>query len=290
MIIDPYDLIIIPGYGGMLLITNQETSTIDTAFFCPDKDYINALKGDFRFLHKGTKPLFTTYSVEDRVGGSYVKDLTSFEMKEGALFLVRKRGLSTLTVPEGVYKSMLQRAIENDSTGRILERSSIIYENFKRRRGAFFNQVRRWRFRNICSKNAVRKMVEEGIFAEDTWMFVYNDIREDLQERREHLQSTIQLLERFPNCKIALVDEEEDLLTDNLWEVKGDHAVLMQTWYRDLSTGGELELDLKLTEPTVVTAFHEYFLSLWGQISPCNRDKRLVIDWLKSQLARIPHH
>jgi DNA-binding NarL/FixJ family response regulator len=65
MIIDSHDFIIIPGYGGMLLITNQETGTVDTAFFCPDKDYTDALRDDFRFLYKGTKPLFTTYSIKN---------------------------------------------------------------------------------------------------------------------------------------------------------------------------------------------------------------------------------
>lgn len=284
---EPYDLIVVPGCGAMLTIT--DSSSMNTGFALPNEDCQGALSRHFWHLHGATRPLLVTYSPSDRVGGRYLNDLMEAEMKDGDLFLARKRGLSTLTLPESLYEAMLVRAIAKDKTGRVEERAQVIFDSFKKRKGAFMEQVSRRSFRNISSKRAVRRMVQEGFFADDTWMVAYYNIREEPQERRMHLEATIDLLERFEGYELALVDEdEEELITNSLWEVKGNEGVFIQTWYRELISGENVEMVLKLTEPSVIRAFSEYFLTIWEQIAFENRDKRQVIGWLKGQLDQIP--
>ncbi|MHB1162036.1 MAG: hypothetical protein ACYC3V_17155 [Chloroflexota bacterium] len=111
-----------------------------------------------------------------------------------------------------------------------------------------------------------------------------------MEDRVEHLENLLALLNSFDNYQLALPTDSEakEHLSPNFWGVKwgvdGDPAVLMEVGPTE-DGGEESILGLEILEPLTCAAFRDHFLDLFDhKLSPLSKDKREVIAFLQSQV------
>lgn len=275
VVIPSYELLLVPNIGALLGFSTQQAHSVDAAFFYRDPKAFEVLDGHFAQLFNQTVPLIKAYPVHDPVLLSDV--CVEAEERPGDRLSV-KDGLSEFTLPLPINGQYPQEATQ----GII----GIQIANHQRRLAAFRKQVQEYRFRDICPKSAIERLVIHGQYAhDDQCFFTERTVTEN--ERQAHLRNVVEFLRQYDNYEVALVDDTEGkLITSGSWLVKGDHTILLETWsQRD--EGDCVEIDLEITEPAIVGAFRGHFAEIWEGISPQNRAKEYVIWWLEQQIDQI---
>jgi transcriptional regulator with XRE-family HTH domain len=278
-----HDFILVYGKGALEFISSDQQHLVDTAFFYPMGEHFEVLRGEFARLRNQCHPLLSSYEPRSIAFDSAVRDKIE---QEGDRFLVMD-GLSEVTAPAAIHEDRARPILERG--GEQAEIALRLIENRRRREVAFKRQIKQKKhlFRDICPKGAIERLVKDGITASDDRLFILGGDSERLEQRVEHLKNVIDLLETSSHYELGLLDDEVTKSPPTFWLVKGGHAVFFETWPPNAS-GDKEELDLEITEPSVVEAFHEYFLQLWEQLPAENRDKHKVISWLRKQIAQIP--
>jgi len=82
-----------------------------------------------------------------------------------------------------------------------------------------------------------------------------------------------------------LNDSNANILNNFSWIIKESNAVIIHNLSKGKDNGNKVYISI--TEPTIVNAFTEYFHTLWRNIAPVNKDKQLVIAWLKAEIKSI---
>lgn len=270
----PYDLVIVPDIAAFILFASGQPERGDSAIYIQHRDQIRILRNHFNQLRSQASPLLTVFGPNERAA---FWEATTIAEKTPGDRLLSQHHPAALTTPkswwrQGTNWAMVHGLAEPELTTLIAQRLA--------RQQAFEEQVRSFRFRDICAMRSIRLLAEAGVFTDSP---ARQDIALDWNDRIEFIRHLIGLLERHPNYELALVDESSEAtsLLHNWW-VKGEHTVLLETTRPD-DNGSRVEIDLMINEPTLVRGFRDAFEDIWGSIAPQFREKQEVLAWLRVQ-------
>jgi hypothetical protein len=278
----PYDLAIVAGVAGMLMFSAGSVDGLDVAFVVTEQAVLDSLHAHFMGLREQAELVFQTY-MDGRNEMAVSSVLSESEAQPGGRLLV-KEGLSALTTPlpwleEGSYFG--ESAVRS---GRATPEQVSGFLAFTRSRVREFERnVTTYDYLDIVPKRAIIAMVTTGTYDYDSPLV---GASAPIPIRVEHLRRTVDLLRTYPRYRMALLDESEEheVPPSPQMNITGANKVMLGAW--TLTSDGSAGIaDLLITEPTLVAAFREHFHALWRKITPRNRDKRHVIQWLERQIA-----
>lgn len=306
----PEGFVVVPGQGALHFLATQHQSALDAATLYTDADQVTFLRDHAQVLMTLAVPILKLYRGDNPFSSEgrpqpdpirYDFARTRAATRPGDRFLV-KNGLSILRIPNGIFSGWVRRLSSQADDSRSAWIPTLV-ENRLQRVAAFNEQVRRWRFIDLCSKPAIERMVSTGTYTSDLTgaalatqrqgifrLIDASDAPATLEERAAILRSVVDLLRTHPNYELGLLDDTlAQEAAETYWEIKGidgDAVLLLDTWC--LTGKGPAEINLEIGEPAIVEAFRTYFLSLWEGLPPQYRHKDQVIAWLEGQIDRIP--
>ena len=190
--------------------------------------------------------------------------------RQGGDFFGIAYDLYSYTIPMNLWENYLMRSLKRKEAikphmERLAERSQLFLEN-----------VKKYKIKHIYRIEAINHLVTTATYASgDKYQMPTPE------EVLEHLKNLIYLLRTYKNFEIALLSENQsDTIYNFPWEVKGSSTVVMTT--TDSKKENSL-INLAITEETIASAFHDYFLDIWDRIIPKYRDKEYIISWLEEQ-------
>ena len=273
-----YDFLIVPNIGVLVMLSTSDANVADSAIYLPESEHTVLLSSHFKLLADQTHSLFHSHSpnLDGTRTGALFRDFTEIYCKPGDLFRV-KDGLSETVRPAAFYEPgahYLEAINVSDQPHTHAVQSS--RDRWKKRWQSFNKQIQDYYYRDVCPWSAIERLAEQGKLSSDEQSARpgYVATRED---KIALLDNATNLLSRFTNYEIALLDEgQEQEFLQAQWLVKGDEDVFIEIWGPE-----EKEADLVITEPTITRAFHRHAADLWGKIPEKNRDKEEVIKRLK---------
>lgn len=296
----PYGPVIVPGIGALLGLATTQADHLDAGLFLPDdhngdhaegttgRAHVKLLLDHVRqFLEtRGLlSPLLIAYPNDDpsRTGSEAFDDAISrAEQRPGGRMLV-KGGLSHITRPASYYA-----AGSNWLEGRTPEEQARSVGNYRLRQAGFRQHVLWYPYRDLITKSGIRTLIEQGKYARDDQDLKVMKRRADVKEVWDHLTNVIDMLRSHSNYEIALLDEDEEPgMIESFWEAIGDHTVLLESWRPTDSGTEEEEVDVEITEPSIVRAFQAYGQLLWNKVRPANRHKPTVIAWFEARVREL---
>lgn len=306
----PDGFVIVPGQGALHFLATQQESALDAATLYTDADQVAFLRDHAHVLLAQATPILKLYRGDSPspTSGRPQPDSIRYDFartraatRPGDRFLV-KNGLSILRIPNSIFAGWVRRlsSVADDNWADWIP---TLVENRLQRVAAFNEQVRRWRFIDLCSKPAIERMVSTGTYGLDQpvhgevpqrqgifRLIDASDVPATPDERAAILRSVVDLLRTYPNYELGLLDDPAaQEAAETYWEVKGiegDAVLLLDTWC--LTGAGSVEINLEIGKVEVVEAFRGYFLSIWEGLVPEHREKERVIAWLVAQIDRIP--
>ncbi|MHB8993063.1 MAG: hypothetical protein ACYC66_15700, partial [Chloroflexota bacterium] len=274
------EMLVVPGAGAMVLLGTGQTVQVDAAVVMMDQGQIEVLRDHFVALRGQTRPLLNSYPGGcDRL--NFMEAPLRAEEIQGDNYL-SKHDAGDRTRPYSWCRQDSNWARGLSSLG--LDPQMMI-DLQKRRLDVFYRQVESYRFREICPRSALLRLAREGLSGRCNPGSSF-----PLEDRVEHLENLLALLNSFDNYQLALPTDSEakEHLSPNFWGVKwgvdGDPAVLMEVGPTE-DGGEESILGLEILEPLTCAAFRDHFLDLFDhKLSPLSKDKREVIAFLQSQV------
>ncbi|MHB1160979.1 MAG: helix-turn-helix domain-containing protein [Chloroflexota bacterium] len=285
----PADFVLVPGVGTLLLLPTSQEAHPDSALLLLDPGSLELLARHFDLLQGRSKPLLTVYPSNRVEGRAFDEALTLADEMEGDRFLM-KDGPNAVLIPHTIWSRRIERfddVLEAPLHRGFRQSAAQLLANMIRRQSAFDAQLAsgRWRLRDICTRSAILRLVRDGELPRD-------DILVDgpawaplaLEERRDVLNELLRRLEH-PKYEMALLHRADEELARSNWFVKGGHAVFLESW---CPTGeGQEAVNVGITEPAVVRAFHTWFLEIWQGLGRQSWDKRTVRQWLSRQIEEL---
>jgi len=268
------EFIVIPEVGTLLGFPNTLHSEIDTAFYFRNKVAVNIFKNKLNtIIAKDTNPLFKYYKTDNDI--DYSNYLTKNEDVIGNRILY-KRDFSILILPESLYKRLLQRKeLNSDEINKSLE-------FYKRRVKAFLSNIYNYKYTDIYHMDCINTLIKDG----KLFLYLYNKIEEinlEVEDVIKLLKNIVNLLNKYDNYNIAFISQDLNTIQDSIFYsvIKERSAVMIETYKYSKNTP---EVRLSIEEPTLVKAFEVYFNEILIQISPVNKDKNEIINWIQSQI------
>jgi len=139
----------------------------------------------------------------------------------------------------------------------------------------------------------VQQLLDAGVPARDDWIIHLAGTPLTPMQRVWQVLNEIDILNRYPNYQLALVDDVNSddndpvvqYMNQNEWVVKGKGTIFLETW--DYDSQGRITQDrFKSTEVREVARHREYFLALWHDKTKVINDRREVCAWLQGQIMR----
>jgi hypothetical protein len=230
-------------------------------------------------LKASATPLIESIAQEDRI--TFQERLVALESAPGDRGLVRDLIPSYLIQSEQLASWW---TVERDAPESSLDSFQYLV---RQRQEMFQADAQKYRQRYIAIKHRLEDIVRTSLQVKEGLI---------LQEGAEHfdpdyvlayIQTCIDMLNRFPNYEVALLDDHElGLIRANssdsiiYWLVKGTQGVQIETWLQ--TVGGESRhLHVAISESSIASAFQEHFQDVWNRVSARNRDKDYVKWWLE---------
>lgn len=280
------EFIIVPTVGVLICLGAHNKNRFDSAFLHRDQKTINVFMGLANQTIKQSNALISS-SKNLNDTNSILDDIINIEEKNGDFYLL-KDNLGIKTMPIDLYKDILLKNIGTVSTEHLKERLSIQ----ERRNENFHKQITKYKFYNVYSKNSIEEFVQHGKYDMEGAPAL------PPSQRIEHLKHLISLIEKYDNFHIGLLSDNHRLYFNDLyWFVKDYEGAIM--YYKNFPKTDDSKApfsDMKdskknhvsvIYEPTIINAFKKYFMNIWDEISPLNKDKDSVISWLNKQIKSI---
>jgi transcriptional regulator with XRE-family HTH domain len=265
-ILPTYDLLIIPGVGALKMFGTGKY--IDTAFFWSIGQDLDGLREHFSYLQRRCIEIFKVYPARST---KFLDAVEHAEGQDGDLYTV-KSGLSVKFEPIELLEERVRPIIENG--GPKAKQFTDLIDSRKRRQAALFEQLRKgFRVRHICPESAIRDP-SYGLYGKDDWTLAYGGHEVMPRQVDKRIQAVVDLLNnRDLPFELALLDEKkEQVIFATSWKVKVGHAVFLESfplW--------DTEVDIAITEPTLVKGFQEYYDTLWARLPiKCKNRSKVV--------------
>ena len=268
------ELCIVPKTGALFSFSTSMNNQVDNGFLFHSKNSINMLSDRFFYELNSSKPLMKAYP--SQIHSEFQQAFADSEEDPGDKY-VFKRGLSTISIPMDLYEKYLNLSSKTDYDAS--------YRLFlhRRRVDAFENQVKYFKFKDICLIESLYDLVNKQQYSYDeNYMFGGN--LPDRQDIITHLEYLITLLKKYNNYDLAVISQSHFSNIANInWMVKGKNKVMIEIFKNDrIDNRDHKELNFIITEKNVASAFHDYFYILWDSIPEANKNKKNIIAQLKS--------
>jgi hypothetical protein len=276
------ELIVIPGVAAIQFFATQTWGSVDAALVLKQREEIALALAYVQQALVKAKPLLRAFPPDDWV--AFAASRVEAEEQYGGHCLV-KDGLSQLSEPPEWSHTDAHWVLHSRHRGDSL---AALIDSRQRQIAAFEAQVAHHRYRDICPMRAVIRLVQQGHYLQSSDI---DSFVEPIADRVAHLERVIALLRTHDHYELALVDEGQEeaaipILENRYWEVIGGMRVFTNVHVRS-SHGRTVHTGLAIAEPTLVSAFQDYFDVLWGRIAHRDKDKGFVIWWLERQLESL---
>ena len=201
------------------------------------------------------------------------KEITEVEKQAGNLFLVMK-GFQGITVPPEIYEEQVRPIPEKGVGDAAVMRHTL--DCIERRRTAFENHVRQYKFHHIMPIGALVRYNELGLLSFYASSSLSGAEFATFEQQAEHIRFIIHLLTTYDNYKIGLLTGEageNPVYNRFIWEVKG-HTLLIE----DHASG---QRNFIVKDRLVVGEVCRHFARLWKSEGAIT-DKDKVIELLKN--------
>jgi transcriptional regulator with XRE-family HTH domain len=273
---------IVPGIGALVCYPPvNEPKVSSRAFLYNSRESIITLTEHFACRMNTAKPLIKSFPPQKTA--EFQQAFVEAEETLGDKYVV-KAGLSTLTLPAGLYEKYL--AMSGKSVNEISYRLFL----HKRRLESFNSQIKYYKYRDICFSESLDKLANEHKYSFDGYIF--ESTAPDAPDIENHLQNVIDMLQKHDNYELAIISKKQfKHFTDINWAVKDHNCILIES-NATLSADGShrSERNITITEKNTVFAFADYFRMIWEQIPESCKDKTESIKRLKDYIKAVRQH
>lgn len=280
------ELIVVPNRGTLYCFSSRLKNQVDSAFLFQSKQSAKLLSEHFYQFFSSAKPLFHKYP--SQITAEFQRKLIGIEENLGDRY-VFKGGISTITIPMNLYDKYLKMSKKTK------QEASLRSACHKRRLEAFKNQIKYYKYKDIWFKESIEELVNEKKYSLDQYYILENNIP-DNEDIVRHLENAVNMLERYENYEVAIVSKNNyENISEICWMVKENSGVFIETFnpYIRKKTKHDYynsEINVSVSEKEVINAFQDYFMMIWNEISYQEKQKKEVINWLKSQINLLNSH
>jgi transcriptional regulator with XRE-family HTH domain len=299
-VITPFDFLVVPGQGALLLLGTFQRDYVDTAFHVSGEAHTEALRRQFMTIQASARPVLQAFPSHSFRFDFTVLDAADPDRHPGEELLV-KAGLSSSLFPYAVHASRRTRVLEAQLAGRSdlqphwsRHELETWLDNQRVRADRCWGRGETWPIRHIASKEAVQTLLAEG---NSGWDDRLNQFGEPARLTRDEavacVRFAINRLRTQPKFEIAFLDRtvaehvDRDLFK-TYWQVTGNHVALLESWRRR-PDGTREELDLAIFESEVVGLLRGHFSMLWEATPAECRNRDLVIAELECLIEETPY-
>ena len=275
------EFVVVPEIGTILGFPNNLHTEIESALYFRNKIAIDIFKNKLStIIINHTKPLVKYYKLDSAF--NYSNYLAEHEDVIGNRILY-KRDLSSLILPESLYKKLLQRKNLKP------EEINISLEFYKRRSKAILSNIYKYKYTDIYNIDCINNLIKDR----KLFIYLYNKIEEidlEVEDIVKLLKNIITLLNKYDNYNIAFTSQDfNNIIGDSILYcvIKERSAVMVETYKYSKNTP---EVRLSIEEPLLVKAVEIYLEEILYQISPINKDKYEIKNWIEKQINLIKNH
>lgn len=275
------ELFIVPKKGALYCFSSELINQLDSAFLFRSKQSIILLTKHYMQFLTAAKPLLHEYPYYAKA--EFQLKITESEENLGNRYYF-SGGISTVTIPINLYEKYLNMS-------RISKNEALLFLDCHRRRlAAFKAQIRYYRYKDIWLREAVEMLVSEKKYS-----FSKNHILENCVPNNKdiicHLENIVNMLEAYENYEVALVTKNDYKDACRMcWMVKENSSAFIKAIKTntqksiscDYSDSG---INALVTEKEVISAYQEYFISIWNKIYYNKIRKKELVKWLRNQIA-----
>lgn len=268
--------IVIPGIGAMSIYSIGNNADSYYAFYFTNADAVEIIKLSITSILASASESLTNYYGSDK-RRYFSVHLMEIEESIGARFLYRSC-FSIMTLPENIFIKLLNKA------GLSEDERAFELKNYKIRHQNFLNNLKTNEYKDIYWFESIEKLIRERKFYLHSKADIYI-VDMETQDIIEHLQYIKMLLEQYENYEISFVhrafnQDEKDYYI----YVKERKAAFIG--YFDLFKS-DPGIRMIITEPTSVKALINYLRNIWEHISPVNKDKQEIIEWINKHILLL---
>lgn len=196
-----------------------------------------------------------------RMSSAFSDAVADAEEMDGERCLVMD-GLGETTIPRAIYERRAQEVLAQGCTERVRQLVDHALKNHERRAAAIERCLATWRFRDVCSRSAIQRLVREGCPSADDIFRRLGAPALTRDDRVAQLRHVLALLEH-PNYELILLDDDEADLYHTFYLAKANKVALIEFW--PIGAQGQREqVDVEISEPSIVAAFQSS--PFWTQL------------------------
>ncbi|MCM1989600.1 hypothetical protein [Oceanirhabdus seepicola] len=265
------EFLVIPTVGFLICHCIEDVNKIDLAFLIRDEQMINVMKNVFNNYSAHSSPVIDNkYNLYDI---NLLSKISASEESNGNRF-----ALNQLIVPLDNFSKYISSEKRNISKKEI----SAIISFYTKRLATFNKQIKHYKYYDIWSKKSIENLIKNS---EKTFKHINS------YDLLNYLENIINIFEKNDNYQVGLLNDTNTKKSyDISYIIKDSQIVFLQNHY-DYNNNYYYANDsinhdicISITEPTLVHSFNNHFWQLWNEVSPINKDKKLVISWLKDQI------
>ncbi|MGK0468644.1 hypothetical protein [Clostridium sp.] len=265
------EVIVIPYKEAFSCFSTGINSEIDCAMHTVNQVGIDILYKNFNsILLPLSKPLIKYYDLEENI--AYNNSLAESDDTAGRRFMFND-SLSLFLIPNILLKKLLGKLQYTDD--HLIE----TLELHNRSESSFLLNLKQYEHFDIYTLRSIRNIIKDKKLSFHSFNMV-NTLDFDSEDIILFIQNIINLLKTYDNYKISFVNEifhkfdENNISSFTIKEKYSAHI-------------GFSKLNIVIQEPMVVNAFEIYFEKIWEQISPIDRNKKEMINWLQHQVHAL---
>lgn len=264
------ELIFVPKVGALLCLFGSDFEKIDSAFLFTDNQALTAFDMISKQCRAKAVPLITKSYSDMNIES--LLEVFKYEEFNGNRYSFNCF-INYLTTPIEFYERNLSSYINNNPEA---DYTKFLYYN-KKLKETLKYQLDCYFFNNIYSKKSIESFLKNH--RNYCKLFTNTD-------SIKIIEYIIYLIENFEHFNIAFLNDNDSYILNNFsWIVKESNAVIINNLTKGKNNGNKV--CVTITEPNIVNTFTEYFLQLWRNIAPINKDKKSVVGWLKTELKSL---
>jgi transcriptional regulator with XRE-family HTH domain len=267
------DYVVVLGKGALELVGVESAIYHDA-----HEDDIEVLWTRVTALREASLRVYNMYP--RRMMPDFMDAIARVDEQPGDRYLVMN-GLSESTVPLNLHADRAKLLISRGGAAADFARHAM--QTRMEREQAIRRQLAVWRYRDICPRQAIQREVDTGIYSLDDAFLEFDIPALSREQTITHFNALIDRLMEYENYELILLPDSEVDYCRTFYLAKAGYEVLLESW-RPGSDGMSEEIDIEVTDPTIVQAFYDN--PAWGSyLRPSRKRKQDVIRFLRKQVS-----
>ena len=280
--IPPYNIMVSSGKSAFIMFATNRHNAVDSVIKFDSGAIVDEIKKHCSRVRERSEIIVDAH----QIGG---ESFDAEQLRASAYFTNRSvimDGISEVIIPNAIFEQLLDEIITNNYTDNIDVDRIKAYSSARRR--DFIEQItsagNRLIFKDIYPKNAINRLVYDGIISLDSPIYRYGGRRLSPNERRECILNMLRLLGEHENYQIGLLDDNEQDIARNFFLVKSQKAVFIEGRINRNEYVGDA---VRIIDELTVDSFELYFDHIWNSLQRHNKEKAKVMEFIRSKLEEI---